>query len=59
MEDKNKHKYDGKEDRNYHQKPFDEVADGLPQIDETSADLAHKAKTGQKPDEAAPEGSQS
>lgn len=42
MKDKNTHKFDGKEDRNYHQKPFDEVNDKLGQIDEASASLADK-----------------
>ena len=34
------HEFDGKQDRNYHQKPFDEGIDPLPQIDEQSAGLA-------------------
>lgn len=35
-------KYDGKEDRNYYLKPFDEVTDELPQIDDESAAMAVK-----------------
>ena len=42
MDTKKDHKFDGKEDRNYHQKPFDDVTDNLPQIDESSANLADK-----------------
>ncbi|RZJ65954.1 MAG: hypothetical protein EOO50_11860 [Flavobacterium sp.] len=42
MDTQHNHKFDGKEDRNYHQKPFDDVTDNLPQIDETSAKLADK-----------------
>ncbi|RZJ72161.1 hypothetical protein [Flavobacterium sp.] len=37
-----KHAFDGKQDRNFHQKPFDDVTDPLPQIDEKSASLADK-----------------
>lgn len=36
------HKFDGKQDRNFHQKPFDEVTDPLEQIDDQSAGLAQK-----------------
>ncbi|RYG42907.1 MAG: hypothetical protein EOO01_22230 [Chitinophagaceae bacterium] len=43
MEDK-KHRFDGKEDRNYHQKPFDDVSDKLGQIDEESASIADKTE---------------
>lgn len=42
MDTHDTHKYDGKEDRNYYQKPFDEVTDELPQIDDESADMAVK-----------------
>ena len=42
MDSNDKHKYDGKEDRNYHQKPFDDVTDPLPQIDDDSASKADK-----------------
>lgn len=51
MEDKN-HTFDGKEDRNYHQKPFDDVTDKLGQIDEASATIADKRQgTEEVPDE--------
>lgn len=40
MDTHDTHKYDGKEDRNYYQKPFDEVTDKLPQIDGESAKMA-------------------
>lgn len=36
------HEFNGKKDRNFYQKPFDEVTDPLPQIDEQSASLAEK-----------------
>lgn len=36
------HAFDGKQDKNFHQKPFDDVTDPLPQIDEKSASLADK-----------------
>jgi hypothetical protein len=36
------HKFDGKEDRNYYQKPFDENTDNLSQMDEGSAKMADK-----------------
>jgi len=39
------HEFDGKKDRNFYQKPFDDVTDPLPQIDEKSAALAEKDNT--------------
>lgn len=42
METDHKHRFDGKEDRNYYQKPFDDNTDRLPQIDEESARLAER-----------------
>lgn len=42
MDIDHKHRFDGKEDRNYHQKPFDDNTDRLPQIDEDSATLAER-----------------
>lgn len=42
MDTDHKHRFDGKEDRNYHQKPFDDNTDPLPQIDEASAKMADK-----------------
>lgn len=37
-----KHEFDGKQDRNFYQKPFDEVTDPLPQIDDVSASMSEK-----------------
>lgn len=37
-----KHEFDGKQDRNFHQKPFDEVTDPLPQIDDASATMSER-----------------
>gem|GEM_PF-7068017 len=42
METDDKHRFDGKEDKGYLQKPFDENNDGLPQIDNESARLAEE-----------------
>ncbi|MBD3581373.1 hypothetical protein [Flavobacterium selenitireducens] len=39
------HEFDGKKDRNFYQKPFDDVTDPLPQIDEQSASLSEKDST--------------
>lgn len=36
------HEFDGKQDRNFYQKPFDEVTDPLPQIDDASASMSEK-----------------
>lgn len=52
MESKNKHKYDGKEDRNYYLKPFDDVTDELPQIDEASAAIVDKHDQGTQGEKA-------
>lgn len=42
METNDKHRFDGKEDKGYLQKPFDENNDRLPQIDNESARLAEE-----------------
>lgn len=42
METDHRHRFDGKEDRNYHQKPFDENTDPVSQIDDASATLAER-----------------
>lgn len=49
------HEFDGKQDRNFHQKPFDDVTDSLPQIDDASASLAENGgqKTGSEDKSAA------
>jgi hypothetical protein len=50
-----KHAFDGKQDRNFHQKPFDDVTDPLPQIDEKSASLSEnpaKKETGSEQEDA-------
>ncbi len=47
MDTPHNHKFDGKEDRNYHQKPFDDNTDPLPQIDKASADLQVSKKSEQ------------
>ncbi|RYG40947.1 MAG: hypothetical protein EOO01_26205 [Chitinophagaceae bacterium] len=47
MDTPHDHKFDGKEDRNFHQKPFDDVTDELPQIDKASADLQIAKKSEQ------------
>ncbi|HLN95160.1 MAG TPA: hypothetical protein VK183_05945 [Flavobacterium sp.] len=40
METDHTHRFDGKEDKGYHQKPFEDNADPLSQIDPVSAGLA-------------------
>lgn len=42
METNDKHRFDGKEDKGYLQKPFDENNDRLSQIDNESARLAEE-----------------
>jgi hypothetical protein len=46
MDTPHEHTFDGKEDRNYHQKPFDDNTDPLPQIDDASAALHTRQKSG-------------
>ncbi|UMY64715.1 MULTISPECIES: hypothetical protein [unclassified Flavobacterium] len=44
METDHTHRFDGKEDKGYHQKPFEDNADPLPQIDPVSAGLAEESE---------------